>query len=280
MIISASRRTDIPTFYSEWMMHRLREGYVMTVNPFNRAQVKRVSLAPADVDCIVFWTKDAAPIFPYLDELDSMGYDYIFQFTVTPYGNDIERNLRAKSLIEDDFLRLSERIGSERVLWRYDPIIVNDRLAVEYHMEQFDRMCTKFHGASENVTISFVDMYPKLNKFSGVLRPVTDDEMRKLCMHMSKTAVSHGMRITACCEERDFTAYGVERGSCIDKNIIERVIGRPLDVKRDRNQRVGCGCYQSVDIGAYNTCGNGCIYCYACKSVSRVRHNIADSPHL
>lgn len=264
MIISASRRTDIPCRYSEWFMNRIRAGYALTRNPMNHAQLSRLTLSPDVVDCIVFWTKDAANLLPYLDELDRMGYMYYFQFTLTPYGRELEPNLRPKAEIEDTFIKLSACIGRERVVWRYDPIILNSELDIQYHKTQFSRMCGKLALYTDTVTVSFVDMYPKFrNVGADIIRPLTDGEISELAGFIGTTANEYGLRAVACCEDRDLTAYGIEKSSCIDSRRIEKLLGCPLEIGADKNQRPGCGCCESVDIGAYNTCPNGCIYCYA-----------------
>ena len=163
MIVSASRRTDIPCYYSDWFINRLNEGYVLTRNPMNHTQVSKIPLSSDVVDCIVFWTKDPKNMLTKLEMLEEMEYKYYFQFTLNPYGNDIEKNLRKKIDIEDTFIFLSKTIGKERVLWRYDPIILNDYLTIGYHKEQFKRLCERLYNYTKNVTISFVDMYRKLN---------------------------------------------------------------------------------------------------------------------
>ncbi|MHC1694531.1 MAG: DUF1848 domain-containing protein [Eubacteriales bacterium] len=269
MIISASRRTDIPCYYSEWFMKRVRAGYVLTRNPMNPSQVSRIALSPEVVDCIVFWTKDASNLLPYLEELDGLGYNYYFQFSLTPYGRDIEKNLRDKSELMESFRELSERIGRKRVIWRYDPIILNDTLTVEYHMEHFSQMCSELNGCTDRVTISFVDMYPKLK--TALLREITDEEIASLSIFIGKTAKEHGLAVSACCERDDLSGYGIDRASCIDRELIEEITGCPMKLARDKNQREGCGCAESVDIGSYNTCVNGCVYCYANNSVQTAR---------
>ncbi|HBR31012.1 MAG TPA: DUF1848 domain-containing protein [Clostridiales bacterium] len=277
MILSASRRTDIPCYYSEWFMNRIRAGYVLTRNPMNHAQLSRIPLSPDVVDCIVFWTKDAANMLSHLDELDERGYKYYFQFTLTPYGRDIERNLCLKSKIEDTFVVLSKRIGRERVVWRYDPIILNITLNIEYHKAQFVRMCDKLSSYTDTVTISFVDMYSKLK--TNLIRPITEDEIAELAEFIGKTAKEHGIRAVACCEKYDLTKYGIGQSSCIDRERIEKVCGYLLDVNADKNQRDCCGCAESIDIGAYNTCPNGCVYCYANdRSSTTLRRHESHSP--
>lgn len=264
MILSASRRTDIPCYYSEWFVNRLKAGYVLTRNPMNYAQLSRIPLTPDIVDCIVFWTKDAENILPYLKTIDDLGYKYYFQFTLTPYNNIIEKNLRDKSDIEDTFIFLSRQIGKERVLWRYDPIIINDTLTVEYHKEHFLRLCDKLNMYTKSVTISFVDIYSKLK--TSLIRKISDEETAQLSEFIGKTAKSYGLTAKSCCEA-NLTSYGINKSSCIDKNLIEKICGCPLELQKDKNQRDGCGCYESIDIGAYNTCFNVCIYCYANNSM-------------
>lgn len=261
MILSASRRTDIPCYYSQWFMNRIRAGYVLTRNPMNHAQLSRIRLSQEVVDCIVFWTKDAANLLPYLDELDSLGYKYYFQFTLTPYGKDIEPNLRAKTEIEDTFVKLSKLVGRERVVWRYDPIILNDGIGTEYHRIHFRRMCQKLAPFTDTVTVSFVDIYQKLK--TPLVRPLTETETDELAGYIGGTAKEFGLRTVACCEGIDLTKYGIGRSSCIDKKRTEKICGCMLDIDADKNQRPGCGCCESIDIGAYNTCMNGCVYCYA-----------------
>lgn len=261
MIVSASRRTDIPCHYSEWFINRLKAGFVITRNPRNNAQISRLSLNPELVDCLVFWTKDAKNILSHLKLIDEMGYKYYFQFTLTPYDRTIEQNLRNKLTIEDTFMELSKQIGKERVLWRYDPIVLNDSLTLDYHKLQFERLCQKLAPFTESVTISFVETYRKLKTL--FIREITDEEIAELAGFIGETAKACGLTPKACCEKTDLTPYGIQKASCIDKAMLEKVCGCSLNISPDKNQRDGCGCMESIDIGAYNTCPNGCVYCYA-----------------
>lgn len=266
MILSASRRTDIPAFYADWFMRRVEAGFVLTRNPMNHAQLSRIPLSPETVDAIAFWTKDPQPMLDRLPALDAVGYRYYFQFTLTPYDRTLERGLRNKTEIESTFITLSKQLGRERVVWRYDPIILNDTLDVSWHREQFSRMCGVLAPYTDTVTISFVDLYAKCR--SPLLREITPAEMAELAGFIGETARTHGLRATACCEKTDLTPYGIEKASCIDKARLEKLCGCPLALIPDKNQREGCGCVQSVDIGTYNTCVNGCVYCYANRSPS------------
>ncbi len=272
MILSASRRTDIPCYYAEWFMRRLREGYALTRNPMNHAQISRIPLNRDVVDCIVFWTKDPHNLLPYLDELDSMGYPYYFQFTLTPYDQSIEQ-VRPKVDIEETFIALSQRIGKDRVLWRYDPILLNEACTIDFHKAQFERLCKKLSPHTEKVTVSFIDTYKK-NK-SANIREMTMDEIEILAESIGLTAKKYGLSAVACCEKLNLSPYGIEKASCIDQKTIEKLCGYPLNIKQDKNQRVDCGCIESIDIGAYNTCLNGCVYCYATASLATAQKNHA-----
>ena len=282
MIVSASRRTDIPCFYGEWFFNRIADGYACARNPMNPRQVSRISLRREDVDAFIFWSKDPEPMLGRLCELDDMGYSYYFQFTLTSYGGNIEKGLRSKGAVEDTFLKLSERIGAQRVLWRYDPVLFGEGIDAQYHARQFERMCRKLRGATRRVTVSFLDRYAKLER-QPVFRP-DEGEQRELAKFFAQTAAANGMGAVACCEALDFAREGIEKASCIDGQLIERIAGKPIGAAKDKNQREGCGCAASVDIGAYNSCANACIYCYANWSQETVGKNCgrhdANSPLL
>lgn len=161
MILSVSRRTDIPGCYPEWFMNRLRDKYVMTRNPMNFHQVSQINLSPDFIECIVFWTKNAVPFMDYLEELNRMGYMYMFQYTITPYDNTLEKNISDKSDIIKNVLELSEKIEKKRIVWRYDPILLNDTYTVNRHIELFEEMCSLLYTAVNHVVISFIDLYQK-----------------------------------------------------------------------------------------------------------------------
>jgi len=271
MILSASRRTDIPAYYSDWLLNRLNAGFVLTRNPMNHAQISKIILNPDVIDCIVFWTKDPLNMLNKLDAIDRLGYKYYFQFTLTPYGKSIEKGLRDKEEIIKTFCELSDRIGKDKVVWRYDPIIINDMFDFKYHKEQFTRLCSKLCKYTGQCVISFVDIYPKLK--TDVLRVISTDEMIELGKMISSVAKDFGITVTACCENSFLYEYGIEQASCIDRVQIESICGYSLNIKKDKNQRNSCGCFESIDIGAYNTCRNGCVYCYANYSSVSVDNN-------
>lgn len=261
MIISASRRTDIPCYYSEWFLRRLQAGYALVRNPMNYSQVSRISLSAEVVDCIVFWTKDATNILDKLKYIDSLGYKYCFQYTITPYGHDIEQNLQPKECVLQNFQTLSFKLGKHRMVWRYDPIIVNGKYSVEYHKENFEKMCEELSPYADRVIFSFIDLYTKIR--SQGIHEISWDTMETMAESIGAVAQKYNIMIQSCCENYDFAKYGIQQGGCIDLSFIEQVCGYKLNLKPDKGQRKDCHCIESIDIGAYNTCLNGCRYCYA-----------------
>jgi len=274
MILSVSRRTDIPNYYSEWFLNRITEGFVYVRNPMNPHQVSRIDITPEVVDCIVFWTKNPEPMLSRLDELDS--YDYYFQFTLTGYGKDMECNVpHKKEKMIPVFRELSKKIGKEKVIWRYDPILFTKKYTLEYHLKAFEQIATALKGYTEKCVISFVDIYAKNKKNMELINSYELDKIQLLefAKMMSRIAKENGILIGSCAESIDLGACGIEHNCCIDKNLIERIIGCRLKVEKDKNQRQECGCMESVEIGTYNTCKNGCKYCYANYSEESVVKN-------
>ncbi|MBP2634441.1 MAG: hypothetical protein H6Q72_348 [Firmicutes bacterium] len=279
MIISASRRTDIPAFYSSWFINRLREGFVYVKNPMNSRQISKVSLNHEVVDCIVFWTKNAVPLMDKLDIIDSMGYPYYFLWTITPYGKDIESNVPDKAKMIESFKELSNRIGSRRVIWRYDPIIINRRFTIEYHSENFSAMCRLLSRHTNKCIFSYVDLYTKTSKHAKNIleQEINTQNMLKMAKCFSEIATANHISLETCSEEIELEQFGIGHSACINKETVEDVIGSSIWVKK-ASQRPFCQCIESVDIGAYDCCLHGCIYCYANSSakalcVNEKKHN-------
>ena len=263
MIVSASRRTDIPSFYSDWFLNRLKEGYALIPNPRNPQRLGRVELSPHSVDCIVFWTKNPGPMLPKFDIIKNLGYKCIVQFTLTPYGNSIECGLPPKAQLLEIFMELAKKMGRQCLVWRYDPVIVDHRFSIQWHLDCFSRMCERLHPYTHRCIISFIDCYKSIEKR---FRPTTTDAVAAIADGFSCIAQKYGLGLFTCAEEADLDRYGIAHGACIDKSHLEQVIGFPLEAKADPNQRAACLCAEAVDIGAYNTCTHGCAYCYAVSS--------------
>jgi len=277
LIISASRRTDIPTFYSDWFFNRIKEGYVLVRNPINFRQISRIKLTPDVVDGIVLWTKNPGPMIERLDELKD--YMYYFQFTLTSYGKDVEPNLPQKNTdLLDTFKKLSQIVGADRIIWRYDPILLNEKYSYDYHLRAFRKIAEELHRHTRKVTISFIDTdYKGLKSNIGELRLIDFplDLQRKLSAGLAIIAHEFGLAIDTCAEKADLSEFGIEKARCIDDRLFSKLLSGTLDVEKDKNQRLECGCISSIDIGMYNTCENGCLYCYANYSKGTVAGNRA-----
>lgn len=263
MIISASRRTDIPAFFSEWFINRIEAQYAYVRNPMNIHQISKIILTPNVVDCIVFWTKNPRPMIHKLDLLND--YMYYFQFTLNAYHNDFEANLPALDDRIHTFQALSERIGRQRVIWRYDPVILNSQYSINWHTERFAYIANQLSDYTEKVTISFVDLYAKIkNSIEGKdIFELSYAQKDTLAKNFSFIAHSHNLSIDTCAEDIDLSAYGIDHAHCIDGRLIASLLHCSIDAGKDKTQRFECGCAASIDLGLYNTCRNGCAYCYA-----------------
>ncbi|HHY94611.1 MAG TPA: DUF1848 domain-containing protein [Firmicutes bacterium] len=272
MIVSASRRTDIPKFHSQWFIDRVRAGSCTVPNPFNPRRVIKVSLQPEDVDVIVFWSKDPRPLMAHLHELDARGFRYYFQFTVNGYPRLLEPNVPPLPELLDAFARLAEAVSPERVIWRYDPIVWSNLTDLAYHERRFLEIATVLRGKTRRLVTSLVDDYAgarrRLASLSGYgirFTPCTPEVpgVRRLLRIMVQVAADSGMEIVSCAEKYDLSPFGLRPGKCIDDTYVARVFGIDVDAKKDPGQRLECGCVRSKDIGVYGTCHHGCLYCYA-----------------
>ncbi|MCM1064614.1 MAG: DUF1848 domain-containing protein [Eubacterium sp.] len=275
MILSVSRRTDIPNYYSEWFINRIRQGYLYVRNPMNAHQISKIDLSPDVVDCIVFWTKNPENMIGALDHLRD--YIYYFQFTLTGYGRDIEPGIPNKrDKLISIFQRLSEKTGKKKVIWRYDPIFISKKYTKEYHLKAFEEIAGDLAGYTEKVVISFIDLYAKTqrNMIGLDMEEMTDESMIDMAKQMKEIASGYDLIIETCAEQIDFQNIGVHHGCCIDKKLIEDLVGCRLIGEKDKNQRKECGCLESVEVGTYNTCLNGCKYCYANFNNEKVRGNL------
>ena len=277
MIISASRRTDIPSHYSDWFFNRIKEKYVCVRNPINIRQVSKINLSAEFVDCIVFWSKNPEPMIDKLYLLKN--YKYYFQFTLTSYGTDIEKNIPSKrEKIFDTFKKLSDKIGSKKVIWRYDPIMITDKYDLDYHKKYFEKIAKTLSGYTERCIISFMDIYSKVKrnmkefKFYDINKDT--NSIIELSKHISEIGKVFNIKIEACAEEIELKDFGIGHAKCIDDKLISEIIGYDINAKKDKNQRLPCGCVESFDIGAYNTCLSKCVYCYANYSESRIKEMV------
>lgn len=274
MIVSASRRTDLPAFYSTWFMNRVREGFCLVPNPFNAKQISRISLVAEDVDAVVFWTKDFRPLLAHVDELEARQIRFYVQYTLTGYDRQLENYVPSLPRRIETFRETSARLAPWRVVWRYDPIILSNRTDDTYHRETFELLCGELQGHTERAVVSVVDIYKKTARqfralesegFRFQREPLADDGFRELLGDLADIATRHGIQIQSCAEPEPLVDFGIAPGRCIDGELIRRLGGSP-SLKKDKGQREACLCHLSRDIGVNDTCLHGCRYCYSTRS--------------
>lgn len=261
MIISTGMRTDIPAFYSKWFINRIKEGFVYVRNPYYQNQVTRYELNPQVVDCLCFCTKNPSPILPYLDELDK--FRQFWFVTITPYGKDIEPNVPDKNKVIESFQEISARVGINGIGWRYDPVFYGNGFDLQRHIKEFEKIAKALKGYTNSCVLSFLDLYEKVKRNAPGIYPPTIEEQKELGKALAKIAKENGMTIRTCCEGTHLAEFGIDVSGCQTKEIIEKAIGVSLNPPKRKNARAICNCLLGQDIGAYNTCGHLCKYCYA-----------------
>lgn len=260
MILNISGRTDIVAFYTPWLMNRLKEGFIDVRNPFNKKLVSRILLEK--VDAIMFCTKNPLPIIPYLKEIEK---PIIFHTTITPYLKDIEPNLPNKKDIIEGVKKISKIIGSEYTYIRFDPIFINQKYTLDYHIKMFERLCTSLEGYVKHIIISFLDDYKNVRKNIKILNPktLTKEDYKKLGTSFATIAKEHNMTVQTCFEDENMVEYGFEKRDCLGKELAEELTGKTKFKKWKARKENKCNCIEMVDIGVYNTCSHFCKYCYA-----------------
>lgn len=274
MIIQTGMRTDIPAFYSEWFVNRIKEGFVLVRNPYNPSQVSRYSLSPDVVDLIGFCTKNPAPMLPHMDMLK--GYGQYWFVTITPYGKDIEPNVPDKKKVMEDFKKLSDIVGVDSMGWRYDPILVDEEHPADWHIAEFGKMAETLSGYTNTCVISFIDLYSKVRRNFPEAREVCHEDRLAIGKAFIEIARRYNITIRPCAEGKELEPYGADCSGCMTVKTYEKALHANLDVpRRGTNQRNGeCACLLGTDIGAYDTCGHLCRYCYANVHADLVRENM------
>ncbi len=272
MIINAGMRTDIPGFFSEWFYNRIKEGFVCVRNPYYPEQVTRYLLSPEVVDCISFCTKNPAPMLERLEEIKD--FQQFWFVTITPYGKDIEPHVPKMEQVIEDMKRLSGKVGVNAVSWRYDPIFITEKYSLDFHVESFEKMAKELSGFVDNCVISFIDLYQKTKRNFPEAKEMTKEEREAIGQKFAEIGKNYGIQIRSCCEGTELAKYGIDIRGCMTKKIIERAIGSALEMPRSKKSaREECDCLLGSDIGMYNTCGHGCIYCYANYDRETVEQN-------
>lgn len=262
MIISASRRTDIPAFYGDWFLKRFEDGIFYIKNPFNPKQIKIINIYSSNVDCIVFWTKNPKP---FIKKLNQIKYPYYFLYTITNYGKSLEPFVPEIKESLTTFKELSSIIGPERIIWRYDPIIFTNKFNEDWHLKNFEFLCKSFQKLTNNCIIFFIYLYKKCNKNLKSIEIYfkSEKELKTLIKNLEIIGINYNIEVSWCCIDKNLLNENSVNSSCINKYLIEKLINKKLLNLKDKNQRDLCNCYPSIDIGTYNTCIHGCKYCYA-----------------
>ena len=259
MILFASGRTDIPAFYSNWFINRVKAGFVDVRNPFNQNLISRINFS--DVDLIMFCSKNPLPM---IDKLKMLRVPVLFHVTITPYSKDVEPNIPDKRLIIEGVKKLSLVLGIDNVVLRYDPIFLSDKYNVDYHIRAFDKLCKNLNGYVNKIIVSFMDEYKNVRSNKNILkyRAFTREDYKKIGEAFSKSAMDNGMSVQTCFEDEDLTEYGFVKGECLSHELAYILTGKKFKSSNVRKEKK-CECVQMVDIGDYNSCMHMCKYCYA-----------------
>lgn len=271
MILNVSGRTDIVAFYTEWFMNRVEEGFVDVRNPFNPKLVSRINFS--DVDAILFCTKNPIPIVKYLNKINK---PILFHITITSYKQDIEPNVPNKNKIITAIKEISKIIGKDNIYIRYDPVFLNDKYTLEYHIKAFDKLCKLLNGYTNHIIVSFLDDYKNVRKNKFILnsRKLTEEDYQKIGLNFSKSAKDNRMTVQTCCEKINLEEYGFIKNDCLSHELAYKLTGKANFKKWQARKRKECNCVEMVDIGAYNSCNHLCRYCYANFNEKQVAKNI------
>ncbi len=290
VIISASYKTDIPAFYGEWFRNRLRAGYCRMANPYNPRQRRLISLSKDDVDGFVFWTKNLAPFSDCLKDVHEQGYPFVVQYTINGYPRALESRVVDHQKAVDSFADASRRYGQRSLVWRYDTVILSTLTDAQFHRENFTNLADSLAGFTDEVVVSFLQLYKKTRRNLDIASEAhgfrwydpTVEQKQELLASFELTASERGMRLSICAQP-ELMMPGVSEARCVDAQRLMDVSGRPV-VAELRGTRPECGCFRSVDIGDYDTCPHGCVYCYAvmdrAKALKRYREHDPDGEFL
>lgn len=283
MLINISGRTDIVNHYSEWMFKRFEEGYVLSRNSLFTNSVRRYELTPDKVDCIIFGSKNFAPVLERIHEITEKFHTY-FYYTITAYGKDVEPGVPDIETSIETFLKLSQIVGGNRVAWRYDPILLTKNYTIETHFKTFEKIAERLAGNFDRCIFSFVEMYKKHEVNFPELIPFTEEDKDLIAEGIGRIAMKYGFILQTCGPEENYAGYGINTSGCVTLDILGKANHLEFRNLKHKGFRKGCHCMESRDIGAPNSCPNGCKYCYANKNAELPRENFRlhdpDSPLL
>ena len=262
MIINVGGRTDIVNYYTPWLLNRLEEGYAYSRNPFARENVYKLSLKSEDVDCLLFCSKNYQPILKHIGDIDEK-YNILCNYTITAYGKDIEPKVPSINQSIKTLKRLSDIVGVNKILWRYDPILLTEKYTVEKHLETFEYMAEKISPLVYRCIFSFVDMYKKVEENMPEIIPFTDEDKVKLLKGIGEISKKYNLYTQTCATNESYERYGIHAAGCTTREILEQAHNVVYKNVKGTGIRENCHCIPSRDIGAYNSCLSECKYCYA-----------------
>lgn len=272
MILNTGGRTDTVQYYSEWLLNRFREGFVLSRNPLFPNVINRIELSPDTIDVVVFCSKDYAPILDRLHEISDRFKCY-YHYTITAYNTDIEPNVPSIEQSVETLKQLSALVGKEKVAWRYDPVLLTEKYTIEKHFETFDYMARELLPYVDRCIFSFVEMYKKLAVNMPELQPISDDNKLLLVKGLGAIAKQYGLYLQTCAAKDDYLQFGVHHSGCMTTEIFSRALGLNFKHQAHKGNRIGCACMESRGLGDYNSCPNGCRYCYANKDHAKAAEN-------
>lgn len=272
MIINTGGRTDTVQYYTEWLLRRFSEGYVLSRNPIFQNKVTRYELTPDKVDCVVFCSKNYKPILSRLHEITDRFNTY-FHYTITAYGKDVEPGVPSVEESMQTLIELSKQVGRQRIAWRYDPVLLTEKYTVSRHLETFEQMAKILAPYIDRCVFSFVEMYKKLETNMPEIILLSEEDRNALAHGFGTIADKYGISIQTCGKNGDFTRYGIHASGCMTLDILGKANDILFKDLKHKGMRQGCHCIESRDIGAYNTCLNGCKYCYANTNPQKAREN-------
>ncbi len=283
MIINTGARTDTVQYFSDWLLKRFKEGYVYERNPMFPNKVIHYDLVPSKVDCVIFCSKNYQPILPRLHEITGKFNTYFF-YTITAYGKDIEPGVPSVDQSIDTLYKLEKLVGKNRIAWRYDPVLLTKKYTIQQHLITFRHMAARLQGHVDRCIFSFVEIYNKLQTNFPELQILTEEDMDELAMGMGKIAREYRIPIQTCATKMDFSKYGIQKSGCVTLDVLSKANDIKFRDLKHKGMRKNCHCMVSHDIGAYNTCPNGCRYCYANQNPQIAADNYSkhnpDSPIL
>jgi len=271
MVINVSGRTDIVAFYMDWFLKRIEEGYFMVRNPFYPKLVHRIDYE--DVDLIVFCTKNPKNLLLNIDKITK---PFIVHVTLTPYEQDIEPSVPPVEDVIETIKKLSKKIGKDKIFVRYDPVFLNDKYTIDYHIKAFEKITKDLDGYTKTIIISFIDYYKNVEANMDILKikPFGEEDYERIGENFSYIASKHGMSVQTCAEKQTLFEYGFIQNDCVTEDLVEHFTGKTIKEKWTARRDKNCNCIHMYDIGEYNTCKHYCKYCYANYSEKDIERRV------